>query len=233
MNKKPKLQAMFFDFDGVIVDSNATKTEAFRTLFENYDQDIVTEIIDYHRRHGGISRVEKIRYAHQHIIKHHFSDEELEDWAAAYSELVMEKVIAIEWIDGAKEFLDKKQDSLPMFVISGTPEDELQYIIQRRKMSGYFQKILGSPIKKPDHVRNILLEYRFNPECCIFIGDALTDLHAADETGLHFIGVQGEVDFPVGTKVLPDCRGLESAIKEHFTVNVHQHPICARSDRSA
>lgn len=218
MNKKPKLQAIFFDFDGVIVDSNATKTEAFRSLFENYDHNLVAEIVAYHRRHGGISRVEKIRYAHQHIIKNQLSDEELKDWAAAYADLVMEKVIAIEWIDGAKEFLDNKQDSLPIFVISGTPEDELQNIIERRKMSGYFQKVLGSPIKKPDHVRNILSEYRFNPECCVFVGDALTDLHAAQETGLHFIGIQGEVDFPVGTKVLADCRDLESAIKEHFTL---------------
>ncbi len=216
MNKKPRLQAVFFDFDGVIVDSNATKTEAFRSLFKNYDQKLVAEIIDYHRRHGGISRVEKIRYAHRHIIKHHFSDEELKDWAAAYSELVKEKVIAIEWIDGAKEFLDKKKDSLLMFLISGTPEDELEYIIKRRKMSGYFQKVLGSPIKKPDHVRNILFEYHLNPKRCAFVGDALTDLHAAQETGLRFIGVQGEVDFPVGTTVLSDCRGLESAIGEHL-----------------
>lgn len=218
MNKKPQLQAIIFDFDGVIVDSNATKTEAFRSLFKNYDHDLVAEIIKYHRRHGGISRVEKIRYAHEHIIKHHLSDEELKDWAAAYAELVKEKVIAIEWIDGAKEFLDKKQESLPLFVVSGTPEDELQYIIERRKISDYFQKVLGSPIKKPDHVRNILLEYRFNPECCVFVGDALTDLHAAKETGLHFIGVQGEVDFPGGTIVLADCRGLESAIKGYFTL---------------
>lgn len=216
MNKKPKLNAIFFDFDGVIVDSNGVKTEAFRSLFKNYDQDIVAEIVDYHRQHGGISRVEKIRYAHQHIIKHQLSDEGLKALAAAYSELVMEKVIAIEWIDGAKDFLDRKKNSLPMFVISGTPEDELQSIIERRKISGYFQKVLGSPIKKPDHVRNILIEYRFKPECCVFVGDALTDLHAAEETGLHFIGVQGEVAFPAGTKVLPDCRGLESAIKEYF-----------------
>jgi beta-phosphoglucomutase-like phosphatase (HAD superfamily) len=83
-------------------------------------------------------------------------------------------------------------------------------------MSGYFHKILGSPIKKPDHIRTILSDFRLTPGCCVFVGDALTDLHAACETGLHFIGVLGEVDFPVGTTVLPDCRGLQSAIKDHF-----------------
>lgn len=211
------LQAIFFDFDGVLVDSNATKNEAFRTLFRDYDEEIVLKIVAHHQRHGGISRVEKIRYAYQHIIKQPLTDEKLASLAAEYSGLVLEKVINTDWIVGAKELLDGIRGALPVFVISGTPEDELKEIIERRKMSKYFNAILGSPIKKPVHICNLLFEYRLIPENCIFVGDALTDYYAARETGLHFIGIQGDVEFPKGTTVLPNCKGLKRAIATLFS----------------
>lgn len=217
MSKKQILQAIFFDFDGVIVDSNPIKADAFVTLFRDYDDKIVTEIVAYHRQHGGISRVEKIQYAHKYLIQKPLTVEELARWATRYSDLVVDKVINVEWIAGAKDFLDSKQGALPIFVISGTPDDELKHIIEHRKMSGYFQEVLGSPIRKPVHIRNLLSEYRLIPEHCVFVGDALTDYNGARETGLHFIGIQGEVTFPQGTTVLPDCRGLQKAIAAHFT----------------
>jgi beta-phosphoglucomutase-like phosphatase (HAD superfamily) len=212
--KQQKLQALFFDFDGVIVDSNANKTAAFRALFKEYTQDVIAEIVAYHRRHGGVSRVEKIRYAHENIIKQPLTEKELAVWSAEYAQLVVEDVIGVDWIAGAREFLDSNRGSVPMFVISGTPEAELRYIVEQREMTGYFRKIHGSPLKKTVHIRNLLTAYRLNPGRCIFIGDALTDFNAARETGLHFIGIQGEITFPEGTRVLPDCRGLQREIRK-------------------
>lgn len=217
MTKKHSLQAIFFDFDGVLVDSNPIKTEAFQTLFRDYNEEIVAEIVDLHQQHGGISRVEKIRHAHQHIIKQPLTEQGVADWAAKYSKLVMEKVIEVGWICGAKEFLDTIQGIVPIFVISGTPETELREIIGRRKMLGYFGEILGSPIKKPVHIRNLLSDYQLVPEHCVFVGDALTDYNAARETGLQFIGIHGDVEFPNGTTVLQDCKGLQRAIAACFT----------------
>ena len=216
MTKKHPLQAIFFDFDGVLVDSNPTKTEAFRTLFRKYNEEIVTDIVTHHQQHGGISRVEKIRYAHQHLIKQPLTEQGVADWATQYSKLVLEKVIEADWIRGAKEFLDSVPGNLPIFVISGTPETELREIIDRRKMSGYFGEILGSPIKKTVHIRNLLSDYHLVPDRCVFIGDALTDYDAARETGLKFIGIHGDVKFPSGTTVLPDCMGLKREITGCF-----------------
>ncbi len=217
MTQKQTLQSIFFDFDGVIVDSNSTKTEAFRTLFSDYDDETIAQVVAYHQQNGGISRVEKIRYAHQYIIKKPLTDEEVMEWAAKYSRLVMEKVIAADYIEGAKEFLDTIQGAMPIFVISGTPESELKEVIERRDMSGYFDEIVGSPIKKPSHIRNLLYDYQLAPEHCVFVGDALTDYNAARETGLFFIGIQGEITFPERTIVLPDCSGLQEAMSAHFT----------------
>ena len=210
------LQAIFFDFDGVLVDSNAIKTEAFRTLFRDHDEKIKLKVVAYHHQHGGISRVEKIRHAYRHIIKQPLSEEKLACLAAEYSDLVVEKVISADWIVGAKEFLQEAQGDLPIFVISGTPENELKEIIERRKMSKHFKEILGSPIKKPDHIRNLLSDYRLAPENCVFVGDALTDYYAARETGLQFVGIQGDMVFPKGTTVLPDCKALKRTVAEFF-----------------
>lgn len=215
--KIPKiLQALFFDFDGVIVDSSTIKTDGYRILFDQYDDKFISKIVKYHQKHGGISRVDKIRYAHHHMLESPLTDDELSYWSEKYSKLVLEKVISTDWIAGAEDFLKSIHGSMPVFVISGTPEDELRYIIKQRKMEVYFQEILGSPVQKPAHIRNLLKAYNLFPEQCIFIGDALTDYNAARETGLDFIGIKGEVDFPSGTAVLPNCRELQEEIKKNF-----------------
>jgi 3-deoxy-D-manno-octulosonate 8-phosphate phosphatase KdsC-like HAD superfamily phosphatase len=59
----------------------------------------------------------------------------------------------------------------------------------------------------------LLEQYSLAAKQCVFIGDALTDYNAALETGLHFIGIQGDVTFPDTVKPLTDCQGLESALK--------------------
>jgi HAD superfamily hydrolase (TIGR01549 family) len=212
-----ELRALFFDFDGVIVDSIQLKTEAFRLLFQDYPEHIVKSVADYHRLHGGISRVDKIIHAHTHFLGTPLTKEEVKEWSRRYSELVVKKVIDVSWIAGAKEFLQKaKKNGFKIFVISGTPEDELKYILQKRGIADLFQEQLGSPVRKPQHIRWLLEKYQLNPVDCVFIGDALTDYDAAGETGLAFIGIQGEVKFPENTTVLPDCTGLQAALDDIF-----------------
>jgi HAD superfamily hydrolase (TIGR01549 family) len=212
MKKKSKevlvVEAIFFDFDGVIVDSNKTKAEGFRRLFAEVDKEVQEEIIRYHRLHGGISRVEKIRYAYREILQQPLNASQLDALAQRYSELVVEKVVAAPWLPGAIELLDKAKPYLPLFLISGTPQDELRDIVARKGISHYFQEILGSPIKKPEHIKNVLARFNLAPERCVFIGDALTDYHAAVATRMPFIGVLGEVEFPEDTLVVPDCRAV-------------------------
>lgn len=206
-------QALFFDFDGVLVDSTKIKTSAFKELFSTFGDDVINRILDYHKRHGGISRVDKIKYAFENIMKVPLSEKEHLEYSKRYSEIVVEDVIQANWVKGAKNYLKEMHTRVPIFVISGTPGDELRYVIEKRGMSHYFKEILGSPVKKPVHVRNLLRQYKLQPRRCVFIGDALTDYDAAMATGLHFVGIFSEVDFPAGVRVLPDCSGLQRAVE--------------------
>lgn len=204
--------ALFFDFDGVILDSVGIKTTPFVELFQPYGEKVLSQVLEYHRVHGGISRVDKIKFAHEHFVGSPLSESELAAWGNRYSQLLADKVVAADWIPGAREFLEEVSGDIPIFVISGTPEAELQWLIKQREMTGYFKEMRGSPTRKPEHIRDLVAHYRLNPDNCIFIGDALTDYHAARETGLRFIGIQGDIEFPEGTTVLPDCRSLKETI---------------------
>lgn len=215
MYKEP-LRAIFFDFDGVLVDSTRTKTEAFRVLFREYPEEIIEQVVDYHRHNGGISRVHKIAHAHEHIIGTPLSEVELARWAMEYSQLVVDKVIGSPWIEGAMNFLKSMHNRLRFFVISGTPEEELKLIIQCREASHYFEEILGSPTTKPHHFQRLLEQHGFSKHEVIFIGDALSDLRAAEETGLPFLGIRGEIDFPEGTEVIADCSLLYETLMKSF-----------------
>ena len=50
-----KLDALLFDFDGVILESADIKTDAFRELFADQPAH-VEEIVALHQRYGGVSR---------------------------------------------------------------------------------------------------------------------------------------------------------------------------------
>ena len=204
--------AFFFDFDGVLVDSLETKTSAYEQIFKSHGAAVVAEVVSYHQHNAGISRVDKIDHAHTHILDTPYSKEEVSKHIMEYSNLVFEKVVKAAYVPGAMAFVKQHYQQTPLFIISGTPEDELREIVKRRKMQHYFREILGSPTRKPGHIRSLVERYNLKVENCFFMGDALTDYHAARETGMPFIGIEGEVEFPENTMVLPDCTGLEEAM---------------------
>lgn len=207
-----ELSAIFFDFDGVLVDSTSIKTNSYREIFKSEDPAIIEQIVRYHQHHAGISRVEKIEYAHRYILEKEYSKQAVESDIKKYSQLVFEKVIQSDWLTGAFEFVESYHTTIPLFVISGTPHEELNQIVNRRGMGHYFKEVLGSPTRKPEHIRDLVSRYHFDIVDCVFVGDALTDYHAAHDTGMDFVGIRGEVDFPEGTTVLPDCTGLAESI---------------------
>jgi phosphoglycolate phosphatase-like HAD superfamily hydrolase len=206
------LQAIFFDFDGVLLDSTRIKTEAFRKLYAGFGEEIVVKVVIHHQQHGGISRVEKIDYYHRCFLNTPLTPEALKALSQEFSENVKDLVIQAAWIPGAQEFILSFYHRVDLYIVSGTPQFELVDIIKQRGLESYFRAVLGSPVKKPEHVRNILRQRHLKPGNCLFVGDAITDLNTAVETGLRFIGIQGEVEFPANTIVLPDCKGLAAAI---------------------
>ncbi len=179
------IRAAFLDFDGVILESMEVKTWAFRRLFEDHPKQ-VNQIVSYHMKNGGISRFVKIRYIYERILKQPLPDEHFKYLCQRYSDLVFERVLQCEFVKGAKEFLDKYYRQISLFIISGTPQEEMREIVEQRNLGQYFQGVFGSPNSKDYWVRKIMSESQFPGRQTIFVGDAKSDYEAAKRGGCIF-----------------------------------------------
>lgn len=199
-------EAVFFDFDGVILDSVDVKTRAFAKMFSSYGTDIERKVVEYHQKNGGVSRFDKFRYYYENFLNKTISDIEIQKLSSDFSEMVVQDVIDSDFVEGAYETLTKLYESkIPMYVVSGTPHDEIKLIVKQKRLSHFFIGVYGSPRKKWEIVEEIFSDRPYNPSQCLFVGDAMSDYNAALKSGMQFLGIvpQDKVSpFPGSTKIL-------------------------------
>lgn len=184
------LRAVFFDFDGVILDSVSIKTRAFAAMFRSYGIDVERKVVAYHLDNGGISRFEKFRYYYETILATQISKKTLTELNQQFSEIIMAEILAAPFIKGALNCLEELQHrNIPTFVVSGVPDTELRMIVKKRRLADYFVEVHGSPKSKKSQISDIGLRWKLNLSECLMIGDALTDYEAADATGTMFLGI--------------------------------------------
>ena len=183
------IKAIFWDFDGVIADSVNVKTDAFYELYLPYGKDIAEKVKTYHLANGGVSRFKKFEYWQTELLGNPspVPQEVIDDLASRFSSLVMEKVINAPYIEGVFNILVKYSSLVSNFIISGTPEDEMKAIIEGRGLTQYFKDVLGSPETKEELTSKLMKREGLDSREVIFIGDALSDLHAAQNNNTWFI----------------------------------------------
>jgi len=187
------IKAIIFDFDGVIAESVNIKTDAFKKMYAKYGNTVVKKVISHHLLNGGISRYEKFNFYHENFLGIKLSEEELEKLAIEFSELVVQDVVEAPYVHGALEFIENNYKDYKYFISTGTPQNEIIDIINRKKISIYFESIYGSPENKTDHIKKIMSKSGYTKDELIFIGDADTDILAAKNN-----------DIPIILRVHPD-----------------------------
>lgn len=194
-------QAFFFDFDGVIVDTVEVKTLAFTCMFEPFGPEVIAKVVEHHRLHGGMNRMQKFLHYYKEFLNKSLANIELEDLCRQFSFLVMNEVIRAPEIPGAQAFLEKWYKEIPCFVVSATPIDELHEIIVRRGLMKYFKEIRGAPADKRSNLGDILASYELTPDLCLYFGDADSDYYAARSFSVNFWGVLPGPDAPLFTQI--------------------------------
>lgn len=186
----PKL--VFFDFDGVVLDSAKIKTIAFPEVFKDYPehQEAITA---YHLEHQGVSRYKKFEWIYAELLQQDLSDDESQKLGERFSEIVLSKILTCASIPGSFELLEILRElKVPCVVASGTPETELRTIVEKRELSLYFSEVWGSPKSKSDIIRDVLARHKLEAKDCLFLGDATTDFKAASEMKVPFVAVYSE-----------------------------------------
>lgn len=205
----PRKDILVLDFDGVVLDSVDIKTRAFRELYRHRPEHLEA-ITRLHQDNGGLSRYEKFRRIHREILDEPLDETELARLGERFAALVLDEVLRCPFIPGAEDFLRQESARRPVWVASGTPQEELRGIVRRRGLEGYFREVFGSPAAKADILQGILCAAGVGPDQAVFVGDATTDLRAAQAVGMPFVGLvaPGRASpFPPGTPVVPDLRG--------------------------
>lgn len=181
------IHAIAFDFDGVLAESVEVKTRAYALLFNEEKEEAVSQFVDYHIKNGGISRFEKIKAFYRDILQRPLSDNCFQELVQRFSRLVVDEVVAAPWVEGAREFLVQNKKQYKLFIVSGTPEDELNEIVRRREMEHFFDAVRGSPKDKGTLLQEIMEEYSLRPDKMVFVGDAETDWQAAHNLKIPFL----------------------------------------------
>lgn len=185
-------QAIFWDFDGVIMDSNRVREDGFRIVLRGYPDAEVDRLIAYHRINGGLSRYVKFRHFFEFIRGEEICEKGVSDWAERFSEVMKDSLVNPKMlISETMEVIRKYYNSLPMYVVSGSDQEELRYLMEQMGIHIYFKRIHGSPIPKKEWVKLLLEEEKLEPENVILIGDSINDWEAAQTNGLHFYGYNG------------------------------------------
>lgn len=181
------IKNIFFDFDGVLVESVNVKTEAFRKLYLPFGDEIANKVVEYHLANGGVSRYEKIKYWHKEFLHKELAQEEIYQLANEFSSIALKNVIEATEVKGAYEFLEENYNKYQCWIITGTPTDEIKFILDKKKWSRFFKNAYGSPEKKYFWSSHIIASNNLNPLETVFVGDALADYEAAKNTGITFI----------------------------------------------
>lgn len=176
-----------FDCDGVLLDSNKVKTEAFYRAAESYGARHAIALVDYHVNNGGISRYVKFEMFLTDILGRSTVDQEqLKQLLDRYAAYVREGLRSCDVADGLDALRGLTSDAR-WLVVSGGDQRELREVFQDRQLDHYFEGgIFGSPDTKDAILaREIRLQTIRHP--AVFVGDSQYDVQAASRAGLDFI----------------------------------------------
>jgi len=188
-------KTLVFDCDGVVLDSNRVKTEAFRAAALPWGEAAAEALVDYHVANGGISRYAKFSHFLHHILPDYAPDAvpgrdgpDLEALLSAYADSVRSGLMTCAVANGLDELREATADAR-WLIVSGGDQTELRDIFAARGLDAYFDGgIFGSPDTKDTILaRELASGNIIRP--ALFLGDSRYDYEVAARANFDFIFV--------------------------------------------
>ncbi len=204
-----KAKTIFWDFDGVIKDSVSVKSDAFEELFLPFGSAVAKKIRMHHEDNGGMSRYDKLPI-YLNLAGEKNSTDLISKYEKQFSKLVMNRVINSPWVEGVLEYIKTNYKAQKFFLITATPQKEIEEILKKLEISKYFKKVIGSPTNKKDALKIILSNENINLDDSIMIGDSCSDYKAAKENDVFFVFRKTELNKKLQKKL--KCQMIENFI---------------------
>lgn len=190
-------ETLIFDCDGVVLDSNRIKTEAFRIAALPWATDAAEALVAHHVGNGGISRHRKFAYFLDTILAQHaptavpgVDGPGLDELLASYSQAVRGGLMTCALAEGLEDLRALTQGST-WCIVSGGDQAELREIFVARGLDHLFDGgIFGGPDSK-DAILAREIESGTIRIPALFLGDSRYDYEAARRAGLDFIFISG------------------------------------------
>lgn len=199
----PFPSVVVFDCDGVILQSNKLKSDAFATVLEAeaHDATLIAEFVAWHQATGGVSRFHKFAHFYRDTL-------DIADWQARtktacdeFGEVVSAGLRKCELVPGVKEVFEQlRAQGIPMLVNTGGAQDEIRAVFAARGLDVYFEEVLGSPETKQANMVS-LVQAGLLGQSGIYFGDSALDFELAEEFSLDFVFVNHESEWSEGREV--------------------------------
>ena len=209
MNSQNKVKVLIFDFDGVIVESNNIKDQAFEIIFKKYPEQY-NQLIKFHKDNVSISRYEKFDY----LLKVTSNENDIslkKNLLEDFSLITLNLMQSVPFVEGVIDFLKSIHNKIPVYLASVTPIADLESILLNLKINTYFKKVYGCPPwVKSDAIAEIIRTENVLPDEVLLIGDSYGDQRAAKINNINFIGRDSGLSFdePYPLKVIPNFIGF-------------------------
>ena len=183
-----------FDCDGVVLDSNRIKTEAFRTAALPFGPESADRLRAYHLENGGVSIYLKFRHFLESIVEGEAPAGSYERLLDRYAAEVGRELSTASVAPGLQRIRDETR-SATWILASGGDQTELRGVFEERGLSRFFDGgIYGSPTPK-DEILASCRDRGLLDRPALFLGDSRYDFEVASEFGLDFLFVEAWSEF--------------------------------------
>lgn len=188
-----RIKTIFWDFDGVILESKFVRINGFKEALKDYPENAVKELLLYHDENGGKSRYDKFNYFFARILAKDHYDSDMSKALTLFNEYQLENLVNQDFI--IKEiinFITEYQGVYSHVIISASDEQELRLICNKLNISHLFNGIFGSPIDKTSNIELRLKEFALDRSEVLYIGDTMNDYKAAVKNDIAFLGYNAD-----------------------------------------
>jgi len=188
-------KTIIFDCDGVILNSNKVKSEAyFKVVSAHYGSKLATLLVEYLSMNTGNPREYFFNYFLKNIVPQNISGPGVEQLLSEVSKEICKGLMECE-ISESLFNLRNKLPNTKWLVVSGGVERELKSVFDKRAIFDLFDGgIYGGPMSKDEILSSLIQQGSINYPA-VYLGDSSYDYEVSSRYNLDFLFISDWSDF--------------------------------------